>query len=317
MEGGRGPGGGLGKIVVAADLPALLAELTPLVARVKANEPLARHTTFGIGGPADFYVELADENQAANLVRWTRDRGLPFFPIGAGSNLLVGDKGLRGVVARLTGNFEKARFDGESVEVGAGATWPKFSKLCIAQDLAGAEPLAGVPGTIGGGLMTNAGVPEGDTASLVESVDVLDPSGRVSTWGKKDLVFSYRHSNLPGHFVLRARLKLRRENKNDIMDRLKKLMERRAKTQPLGTHNVGSVFKNPPGDHAARLVEASGLKGFRVGDAQVSPKHANFIVNLRHATAADAHQLISHIQKTVFEKHGVKLELEVWPVGEE
>jgi UDP-N-acetylmuramate dehydrogenase len=295
---------------------ALAEELAPLVARVKPGELMSRHSTFGIGGPADFYVEVKTEAQAKSLMRWTRDRNLPLFPVGQGSNLLVGDKGLRGVVVRLRGELEEAVFDGEIVTVGAGAAWPSFAKKCAERGLAGAEPMVGVPGTIGGGLMTNAGTPEGDTGSLVESVDVLEPSGETVTVEKKDMVFRYRHSSLKGRFVLRARLKLRRENGNDIMARLQKQLDRRAKTQPLGTYNVGSIFKNPPGDHAARLVEAAGLKGLREGGAQVSPRHANFIVNADHATAADVRRLIDRIRREVAEKFNVQLELEVMPVGE-
>jgi len=303
--------------VTSASSP-LLDELTPLVARVIPNEPLSKHCTFGIGGPADFYVEVATEDQAVNLVRWVKDRKLPLFPIGAGSNLLVSDKGMRGVTVRLRGDFEKLDFDdGLGLTAGAGATWPRLALKCADRDLAGAEGLVGIPGTLGGGLMTNAGTREGDTGQLVESLDVLTPDGKIATLGKNDLHFTYRHSNLPGKFVLRARLKLRRESKTDIMGRLKKQWAYRAKTQPLGTHNVGSIFKNPPGDFAARLVEAAGLKGTTLGGAQVSPMHANFIVNAGSATAADVRALIRRVQDTVLEKNGVRLELEVWPVGEE
>ncbi len=294
----------------------LLAELSAIVDRVKTNEPLSRHSTFGIGGPADFYVEVKTEKQMRDLWRWVREKNLPLFPIGQGSNLLISDKGIRGVVVRLKGELEEIVFDGETVRVGAGIMWPVLAKRCAEEGLSGVEPLVGVPGTVGGGLMSNAGTPEGDTGSLVESVDVLNPSGEVETVLRKDIDFRYRFSSLAGRFVLRAKLKLRRENKNVIIPRIQQQLDRRAKNQPLGTHNVGSIFKNPPGDHAARLVEDCGLKGYRIGGAQVSPKHANFIVNVENAKAQDVLDLVALIRKTVKEKHGVELDLEMVFVGE-
>lgn len=294
----------------------LLDELKPLVASVKANELLSRHSTFGIGGPADFYVEVKTPEQMRSLWLWARGHGLPVFPIGQGSNLLVSDRGLRGVVVRLRGTFEELAFDGETADAGAGVALPYLAKQCAERGLTGAEPMAGIPGTVGGGLMTNAGTPEGDLGSLVESVEVLEPSGEIRPLLRSDLIFTYRHSNLQGRFVLRARLKLRRGDKNDIMARVEKQLKRRAEKQPLGTYNCGSVFKNPPGDHAARLIEAAGLKGHRIGGARVSPRHANFIENVERAKAEDVHKLIEAMRRAVREKFGIELELEVWPVGE-
>lgn len=294
-----------------------LEELKTLAPLVRPAEPLARHSTFGIGGPADFYVEIKTAEQMRNLFLWTKKQRLPIFPIGQGSNLLVSDKGIRGVVVRLRGEFEEVAFDGERVIAGAGVTLPWLAKYCAEQSLAGAEPFAGVPGTVGGALMTNAGTPEGDIGSLVEEIHLLDEEGQPRSLTKKQIHFSYRHSDLHGKFVLKARLKLRRGNKNDIMAAIQHQLDRRAKTQPLGTYNVGSIFKNPPGDFAARLVEAAGLKGLREGGAQVSPRHANFIVNAERATAQDVRRLIEKIRRTVREKFGVPLELEIWLVGEE
>jgi UDP-N-acetylmuramate dehydrogenase len=310
----RFPGG----LTVDTSLRARLSdELAALVARVRASEPLARHSTFGIGGPADFYVEVETESQIQKLVVWARDHHLPVFPIGQGSNLLIADKGIRGVVVRLRGEFENIHAeDGDTLAAGAGVTWPRLALHCAHRGLAGAEGLVGIPGTLGGGLMTNAGTPEGDTGALVQEVRILTPEGRPEVLTRQDLHFSYRHSNLPGKLVLDVRLKLRRENKNDIMGRLRKQLSRRAQTQPLGTQNVGSIFKNPPGDYAARLLEAAGLKGFQIGGAQVSPRHANFIVNTGHATAQDVHRLIEAARRAVQEKFGVRLDLEVWPVGD-
>jgi UDP-N-acetylmuramate dehydrogenase len=296
---------------------ALLDELKAISPSVKTGEPLARHTTMAIGGPADYYVEIFSREALEQLVRWAGRRRLPLWPIGQGSNLLVGDRGIRGVVLRLRGEFETIRFvDGEEVVIGAGAMLPALARACAERGLTGAEPFAGIPGTLGGGLMTNAGTPEGDLGSLVEEVEVLDEGGRPKRLARGDLAFSYRRSNLTDHLVLSARLKLRRGNKSDIISRTDHQLRRRAERQPLGTFNCGSVFKNPPGDHAARLIEAAGLKGFRVGGAQVSPKHANFIENVGRASAADVHAIIDRVRTAVRDKFGVALELEVWPVGE-
>jgi UDP-N-acetylmuramate dehydrogenase len=294
-----------------------LDELKSLVPLVKPGELLARHSTFGIGGPADIYVEAKTVPQARALFLWTKKRKLPLFPIGAGSNLLVGDKGIRGVVVRLRGEFEEVTFDGEQAEAGAGVTLPWLAKYCAERSLSGAEPLVGIPGTVGGALMTNAGTPEGDIGTLVASVDVLDEEGEVRSLARSEVHFSYRHSDLLGKFVLKARLKLRRGERNDIIAATQHQLDRRAKTQPLGTYNVGSIFKNPPGDHAARLVEAAGFKGFKWGGAQVSPRHANFIVNAERASARDVRELIEKIRAAVQEKFGLRLETEVWLVGEE
>jgi len=302
--------------VTSAPPDPLFTDLHRRIPAAKAGEPLSRHTTWGIGGPADYYVEVKNAGELQTLSDWARDHQLPLTLIGQGSNLLVGDKGLRGVVARLRGVFEAISFNGDTVTAGAGALLPQLARAAAEQGLTGAEPFAGIPGTVGGGLMTNAGTPEGDIGRWVERVDVLDADGRRRTVARRDLDFRYRRSNLAGSLVLSATLKLRPGNRNDILASVDKQLKRRAERQPLGTKNCGSVFKNPPGDHAARLIEAAGLKGLRAGGAQVSSKHANFIENIDHATAADVHALIASIQKSVREKFGVSLELEVWPVGE-
>ena len=171
-------------------------------------------------------------------------------------------------------------------------------------------------GTVGGALRTNAGTPEGDIGRLVREVEVMDAAGKIRRLNRDDIRFAYRHSSVSGQIVLSVDLQLRAGNKNDILAAIDRLLKRRAERQPLGTKNCGSVFKNPPGDHAARLIDAAGLKGFRVGGAQVSPKHANFIENVDHATAADVHTLIDALRSAVRQRFGIELELEVWTVGE-
>jgi UDP-N-acetylmuramate dehydrogenase len=295
----------------------LLEELKGLAAKACAAEPLARHSTFAIGGPADFYVEVDTREQLAKVHRWAKDRKLPLFPIGQGSNLLVGDGGIRGVVARLRGDFEDMVFDGDRVAAGAGVMLPQLARECAKRGLSGAEAFVGIPGTVGGGLMTNAGTPEGDLGSLVESVEALNAEGQLVILPRQSLSFSYRRSSLSGYLVTGVVLKLRAGDPRDIMSLVEKQLTRRAERQPLGTFNCGSVFKNPPGDHAARLIEACGLKGRAAGGARISPKHANFIENTGKARAADVRALMDLARGSVKEKFGIDLEPEVWTVGEE
>jgi UDP-N-acetylmuramate dehydrogenase len=300
------------------DSSALLKDLQRTFPAAKAQEPMSRHTTWGIGGPADYYVEVDTFDALRWLVLWARENQLPLRLMGAGSNVLVSDKGLRGVVARLRGAFEEIRFeDNNQVWVGAGVPLPQLSRACAEHGLTGAEPFAGIPGTLGGGLLTNAGTPEGELGGLVLSVEVLTSEGERRVLSQDALDFDYRRSNLGGSYVLSARLQLKLGDKTKILAAIDAQLKRRADRQPLGTKNCGSVFINPPGDHAARLIEAVGLKGLQVGGARVSTKHANFIENVDKATAAQVMTLISTIRRAVQDRFGILLELEVSRVGEE
>lgn len=283
---------------------------------LKTDEPLARHTSWGIGGPADYYLEIKNQNELIQLILWARAHGLPLTPLGQGSNVLVGDKGIRGVTFRLRGEFERWRFEGDVVHAGAGVLLPTLSRAAAERGLTGAEPFCGIPGTVGGALQTNAGTPEGDIGSRVRQATVVDARGDVRVLGPGDMTFSYRRSSLAGETIISVDLQLRAGSKNDILAAIDRQLKRRAQRQPLGTKNCGSVFKNPPGDHAARLIEAAGLKGLRAGGARVSLKHANFIENVDHATAADVRGLIDTIRQAVRDRFDVALDLEVWTVGE-
>lgn len=291
-------------------------EIRILFPSVKRDEPLSRHTSWGIGGPADYYLEIRTRDELKKIVDWTLAHGVPLTPLGQGSNLLVSDKGIRGVTVRLRGEFEALRFEGDRAVAGGGVLLPQISRAAAERSLTGAEPFCGIPGTVGGALRTNAGTPEGDIGRLVREVEVMDAAGKIRRLNRDDIRFAYRHSSVSGQIVLSVDLQLRAGNKNDILAAIDRMLKRRAERQPLGTKNCGSVFKNPPGDHAARLIDAAGLKGFRVGGAQVSPKHANFIENVDHATAADVHTLIDALRSAVRQRFGIELELEVWTVGE-
>jgi UDP-N-acetylmuramate dehydrogenase len=296
--------------------PPYAEELRFLFPALKTDEPLSRHTSWGIGGPADYFLEIRNRDELEKIFSWTRAHGIALTPLGQGSNVLVSDRGLRGVTIRLRGEFEALRFEGDRAVAGGGVFLPQISRAAAERGLSGAEPFCGIPGTVGGALQTNAGTPEGDMGRLVREVEFMESDGTVRRCSRDDIRFAYRQSSLAGKIVLSVDLQLRAGNKNDILAAIDKQLKRRAERQPLGTKNCGSVFKNPPNGHAARLIEAVGLKGFRVGGAQVSPKHANFIENVDRATAADVYTLIDALRSAVRQRFGIELELEVWMVGE-
>ncbi len=285
--------------------------------QLKRNEPMARHTSWRVGGPAERFYQPADaDDLAAFLAQLGADE--PVYWVGLGSNLLVRDGGLRGTVICTSGLLNGlARVDAERVRVEAGVACPKAARFCAREGLSGAEFLAGIPGTMGGALAMNAGAFGGETWERVESVETLDHSGRRRTRTPADYRIGYRSVQGPtGEWFLAALLRLEAGDAEAATARIKELLERRGATQPTQQANAGSVFRNPPGDHAARLIEACGLKGTCVGGACVSEKHANFIINTGNATAADIEALIEQVAATVERERGVKLEREVRIVGE-
>ncbi|OGR85499.1 MAG: UDP-N-acetylenolpyruvoylglucosamine reductase [Elusimicrobia bacterium RIFCSPLOWO2_01_FULL_54_10] len=292
-----------------------MEELLKTGARVLANEPMASHTTLCVGGPAEWYVEVDTVVQLRAVLLAARKKSLPVFFLGWGSNLLVADKGIRGITLRLKGDFISVSFEDSLVRAGAGVFLPTLVKQCADKGLGGIEPLVGIPGTIGGALIMNAGTRDLEIGQVIKTVEVLNPDGNLELLNHDQIRFEYRASSLAGRVVCFATLQLRHQNKDDIIRSVQVFLEKRLETQPISNMNVGSIFKNPPGNFAARLIEQSGLKGRQIGQAQVSPKHANFIVNLGGAKANDVKSLIELVQKTVAEKHGVKLETEVKMVG--
>jgi UDP-N-acetylmuramate dehydrogenase len=235
---------------------------------------------------------------------------VPFRVLGAGSNILVADAGVPGITARLRGTLAAWSFSSAALTAGAGAMSGALVQAAIGQELAGLECLAGVPGTLGGALAGNAGTTAA-IGDLVESVDVLSADGEIIRLGRADCAFAYRSSALAGRVIVRSTLCLKKGQKNDIVSAVHNAILRRSQTQPRGTWNAGSVFKNPPGDHAGRLIDACGLKGATAGGAQISDQHANFIINTGTATAADIDVLIARARDLVRERFGVTLELEV------
>jgi UDP-N-acetylmuramate dehydrogenase len=288
--------------------------------RARLDEPLARHTSFRIGGPADLLVQVGTAAELALVVRTATAHSLPLTVLGGGSNVLVGDGGIPGVVVKLVGAFRRVAWEprGETVVARAGAAVQlgRLARAAVARGLAGLEYAEGIPGTVGGALAMNAGAYGGEMAAATCAVEGVDATGAVRTLSGAALAFAYRRAALPRGFVVTAvHLALRRDAPAAIAARMEALRARRLASQPQGRPNSGSMFKNPRGDHAGRLLEAAGLKGERVGRARISEKHANFIVNEGGALAADVKALMDAAQRVVWEQSGVWLEPEVRLIG--
>jgi UDP-N-acetylmuramate dehydrogenase len=285
-------------------------------ARVLRNEPMSKHTSWHVGGPAElFFTPLDVTDTAAFLQQLAPDA--PILWIGLGSNLLVRDGGIRGAVIDTHGVFDELeRLSDNEVWCGSGVACAKLAKQCIKWGLGPAEFFAGIPGTLGGALAMNAGAFGGETWRHVLSVATLDRTGVRRERPASDYQVGYRHVVGPANeWFLGARLRF--EVRPDVSSEdIRLLLARRKATQPIGQWSCGSVFTNPPGDHAARLIDTAGLKGYRIGGARVSEMHANFIVNDGTATGADIEQLIDHVMTTVERTHGVRLRPEVRVVGE-
>lgn len=281
--------------------------------RIHPDEPLKRHTTFRIGGPADFLVEVADRHELSEVLALADREQLPVNILGRGSNLLVSDDGVRGFVLVLGGEFDRYEVDGTRVSAGGGYDLPKLANRIAKLGLGGLEFACAIPGTVGAGLVINAGAHGGDMSQVVTAATVVWPDGRVETLRPEDIGFGYRTSKLQKTFaiVVEVVMELHPAVQEELQAHMQHHLERRKATQPLQLPNAGSIFKNPPGEFAGRLIEQAGLKGLTEGAAQVSEKHANFIVNLGNATARDVLVLMDRIRQAVQERFGVRLESEV------
>ncbi len=282
---------------------------------LRIDEPLSRHTVWGIGGPAKRFYRPADIEDLAEFMTNLPDDE-PIFWLGLGSNVLVRDRGIDGTVIATDALDAIEIVEGTRACVEAGVACPKVARFCATRQLSGSEFFAGIPGTLGGALAMNAGAFGGETWDLVESVQTVARDGRLRRRTANEYAIDYRSVEGPGEeWFTAAKLRLSRDEDGLAAVRIKELLRRRAQTQPMGTRNCGSVFRNPPGDYAARLIEASGLKGERVGNAVVSEKHANFIINTGGASAADVESLIARVAKRVALESGVRLVREVRIVG--
>jgi UDP-N-acetylmuramate dehydrogenase len=287
---------------------------------VRVNEPLSRHTTWKVGGPADLLIYPRNKEELEQAMQVVYRHQIPWRVIGRGSNLLVRDGGIRGVVFKLDEGFNELKVDGTRVTAGGGYSTILLATMTSRQGLTGLEFAAGIPGNVGGAVYMNAGAHGSEISKVLHSATVLLETGEWVTLSNEEMEFRYRTSVLQTKLkgiVTEASFTLEYGERDEIMSRLTSYKDRRRKTQPLQYPCAGSVFRNPPGDYAGRLIQEAGLKGFRIGDAEVSTTHANFIINRGNATAKNVLQLIEHIIQTIEEKYNIRLEPEVQVVGEE
>jgi UDP-N-acetylmuramate dehydrogenase len=292
---------------------------------VERDVMLSRHTWYRIGGAARYFVTPRDVDELRAAVGRCREHEIPIYVLGRGANLLVADEGVDGAVFRFVGGvWEDVQIDGVRVRVGAGADFAKLIVQVVRAGLAGIEGLAGIPGSMGGIVRMNAGGKWGEIGAVVESVDVMDDvmgdamddAGDVQTIERHEMSFSYRSANLSQRFILGATLELHEDDPDEIARRYREVWMYKRTTQPLNTKNAGCVFRNPGGGRSAgALIDAAGLKGMRIGGAEVSDRHANFFVAHPGCKASDVMQLIKHVQQRVLDHAGVTLEPEVrmWP----
>ena len=283
------------------------------------DEPMSRHTTFRVGGPADFFVTPKAKEEVRDVIRICKEAGMPYYIIGNGSNLLVSDAGYRGVIVQIYKEMNEVKVEGDLVKAQAGALLSGIAAKALGAELSGFEFASGIPGTIGGACVMNAGAYGGEMKDVLESVTVLTGEGKIIELGRNELELGYRTSVIAkkGYIVLGAVLKLERGDGEKIKTYMDELKEKRVPKQPLEYPSAGSTFKRPEGYFAGKLIEDAGLRGFQVGGAQVSEKHCGFVINRDHATAADIMELMRQVQIRVKENSGVDLEPEVKRLGDE
>ena len=284
---------------------------------VKRDEPMKKHTTFRIGGPADIFVTPEDESQFLAAVRLCRQEGMPYYILGNGSNLLVSDNGYRGAVIETEKALSRLEADGETLKAGSGILLSALAKEALRLSLTGLESASGIPGTLGGGVVMNAGAYGFELKDVLESVRLLDREGNVRTVPAGELKLGYRYSTIPetGSIVLEAALRLKKGDPEAIRARMEELAAQRKSKQPLEYPSAGSTFKRPEGYFAGKLIDDAGLRGFQVGGAQVSEKHCGFVINRGDATAEDVMELCRQVQEKVFQKFGVRMDMEIRKLG--
>ncbi len=282
------------------------------------NEPLAKHTTFKIGGPADYFVTPENKDQLKLVIQVCTESNTPYYIIGKGSNLLVGDKGYKGVIIQIYKKFNRIEFDNNIVTAGAGVMLSRLAREAAEHGLAGLQGESGIPGTLGGAVAMNAGAYGYEIKDYIKSATVISQDGELLTLNKEELQLGYRTSIVQknSYVVLEATFELSSGKKEDILEEIKEFDKKRAEKQPLEFPSAGSTFKRPEGYFAGKLIMDAGLRGYRVGDIMVSEKHCGFVVNVGNGTASEVRQLISDVQRIVYEKNQVMLEPEVRFLGE-
>lgn len=292
--------------------------------RIKIKEPLYLHTTFKIGGPADYFAAPRTKEELKELITLCREEGVPYYIIGNGSNLLAGDRGFRGVILCIGDGLDKILVEKDSgdsrqrVKAGAGVMLSKLAAVLSQEGLAGFEFAAGIPGTLGGAVTMNAGAYGGELKDVIEAVCVMDELGELSWKSREELDFGYRTSAIPKNhwIVLEVSFEFHKGNQEEIQEKIKRLNQQRREKQPLEYPSAGSTFKRPEGYFAGKLIMDAGLRGFRIGDMMVSEKHCGFVINAGNGTAEQANQLMQEVDRVVYKKFGVHLEPEVKFLGE-
>ncbi|MFX0559785.1 UDP-N-acetylmuramate dehydrogenase [Tepidibacillus infernus] len=288
------------------------------IGKIVENEPLSKHNTWKIGGPARIYIEPDNQKGLLDALTILNEAKIPWKVIGKGSNLLFLDHGFNGAIIHMNKGFNQILFDGSYIHVGASVSLIRLANLAAKQGLTGLEFAGGIPGTVGGAIYMNAGAHGSDISHVFEEAEVLLENGQIVTWKNQDFEFSYRSSILQQKrgIILSATFKLKQGNQKKIAEDTARFKDRRRKTQPYHLPCAGSVFRNPENDYAGRLIEELGLKGYQVGEAQISMMHANFIVNIGQASAKDVLTLIEHVKERVYEVYQIKLTTEIEVVGE-
>ncbi len=286
--------------------------------RIFFEEPMSRHTTFRVGGAAECMILIEQEEELLKLIPYLNQIEEDYFILGNGSNLLVGDKGYRGVIIKLGEGRDRITVDGERILVQAGALLSKTAAVARDAELSGMEFAAGIPGSIGGGVVMNAGAYDGEMKQITESVKVMDKEGNILVLDNDTMEFGYRTSIIKNRpfIVLEVVLRMRAGKKDEIQAKMNELMAKRQSRQPLNYPSAGSTFKRPEGYFAGKLIMDAGMRGYRIGDAQVSEKHCGFIVNIGNASAADVREVIEEVQEKVKERFHVRLEPEIIFLGD-
>jgi UDP-N-acetylmuramate dehydrogenase len=286
--------------------------------RVFFDAPMRKFTSIKVGGPADSLLFPKSVEELKKVVRYAKRKNIPFLILGRGTNLVVRDKGVRGWVISLTRGMKKVQMEGEEVEAEAGLSLQRLVQSTIQKGLTGLEPFFGIPGTVGGGLAMNAGAWDSELKDVLLSITLMKEDGEVVERSRSRLNFSYRSLALPSSWViLKGRFQLKKGKKEEILERVRSYSEMRKRIQPLDYPSAGSIFKNPKEGPAGKWIEEVGLKGFRMGQAMISDRHANFIVNLGKAKADEVINLMEWVEKRIYEEKGISLEREVRVVGEQ
>jgi len=290
------------------------------IGEIYENEPLSKHTSWKIGGAADGFITPTNLEKLIETMKILTEEQIPWKVLGKGSNLLVLDQGFRGAILHLgSKEFEQIEFDRNTVKVGANTSIIRLANVTAKQGLSGFEFAGGIPGTVGGAIYMNAGAHGSDISKVLVKAEILLENGIIERWNNSDFEFTYRKSRLQKNrgIILNALFQLQPGDRKEMIKQMVRSKERRTKTQPYHLPCAGSVFRNPEGDYAGRLIEELGLKGYQIGGAQISTMHANFIVNIGQATAQNVLTLIQMVQKKVYDTYGITLKTEVEVVGEE